>query len=144
MNQTEKAIGIALRAHQGAVDKSGEVYILHPLRLMLQMNTEDERITAVLHDVVEDSDITFDDLALEGFSPDVMRALSLLTHDDSVPYLDYVATIAADPLARAVKMADLQHNMDVRRLPPDLSQKDLERLAKYRQAWELLVRAAAE
>lgn len=144
MNQLEKALGIALAAHAGAVDKEGRAYILHPLRLMLRMGTESEMITAILHDVVEDSDVTLDDLAREGFAPDVLRALALLTHDDSQPYLDYVRAIAADPLARRVKLADLEHNMDVRRLPADLTAKDFERLARYRQAWEILVAASAD
>lgn len=144
MNQLEKAIGIALHAHEGARDKAGQPYILHPLRLMLQMTTEDAMITAVLHDVVEDSDLTLDDSALAGFSPEVLQALALLTHADKAqPYLEYVRAIATNPLARAVKLADLQHNMDVRRLPPELSQADLERIAKYRQAWELLSLAQA-
>lgn len=139
MSQLETAIRIALDAHAGTMDKSGQPYILHPLTLMLQMATEDEMIAAVLHDVIEDTSVTLEDLARAGFSPRVLEALELLTHDDETElYLDYVAAVAANPLARAVKMADLRHNMDVRRLPPELSKKDLERLAKYRLAWELL------
>ncbi|MEZ4517813.1 MAG: GTP pyrophosphokinase [Chloroflexota bacterium] len=139
MNQLEQAIRIALDAHAGVVDKSGQPYILHPLTLMLQMETEEERITAVLHDVVEDSDISLDDLARLGFPTQVLEALELLTHDrDTLPYLDYVAAISTNPLARTVKLADLQHNMDIRRLPLELTEADLQRLATYRQAWELL------
>ncbi len=138
MTQLESAIRIALDAHAGITDRSGHPYILHPLTLMLQMETEEQMITAVLHDVVEDSDVTLDDLARAGFSLSVLQALELLTHDKDVLYLDYVAAVAANPLARAVKLADLRHNMDVRRLPPELSERDLERLAKYRLAWELL------
>lgn len=139
MSTLEQAIRIALDAHAGVVDKAGQPYVLHPLTLMLQMGTEEERITAVLHDVVEDSGVTLDDLARAGFSPRVLEALELLTHDkDGTLYLDYVAAVASHPLARAVKLADLQHNMDIRRLPPELSARDLERLATYRLAWGLL------
>jgi (p)ppGpp synthase/HD superfamily hydrolase len=138
MSLLEQAIRIALDAHAGAVDKAGQPYILHPLTLMLGMASDDERITAVLHDVVEDSGVTLDDLATAGFSPRVLAALALLTHDKDEPYLDYIAAIAADPLARAVKLADLRHNMDVRRLPPELGARDFERLATYRLAWERL------
>lgn len=139
MSTLEQAIRIALDAHEGAVDKAGEPYILHPLTLMLQMTTDEARIAAVLHDVIEDSGVTLDDLARAGFSPRVLEALELLTHDDDeLDYLDYVAAVASHPLARAVKLADLRHNMDIRRLPPELSERDLERLAMYRLAWELL------
>jgi (p)ppGpp synthase/HD superfamily hydrolase len=141
MSSLEQAIRIALDAHAGAVDKAGQPYILHPLTLMLGMASNEERITAVLHDVVEDSGVTLDELAQAGFSPRVVAALELLTHDADQPYEEYVAAIAADPLARTVKLADLRHNMDVRRLPPELSERDLERLATYRLAWEQLSEA---
>lgn len=145
MQQLEKAISIALKAHAGVEDKSGRPYILHPLTLMLQMESEEQMITAVLHDVVEDSDVTLDDLAQAGFSTRVLQALELLTHDKGeMLYLDYVAAVASNPLARAVKLADLRHNMDVRRLPPELSKRDLERLATYRLAWEMLSESDAD
>lgn len=139
MNLLEKAISVALKAHENVVTRSGQPYILHPLRLMLQMDSEEEMITAVLHDTVEDSVITLDDLAAMGFSDPVLDALALLTHDkDNLSYEDYILAIKPNPLAVRVKLADLTHNMDIRRLPTPLSQRDLDRLAKYRRAWKIL------
>ncbi len=139
MNLLEKAISVALEAHKGATTRSGRPYILHPLHLMLQMDSEEEMITAVLHDVVEDSDITLDDLAAMGFSTAVIEALALLTHNkDNVSYEAYIEGIKSNPLAVRVKLADLTHNMNVRRLPNPLSQRDLERLQKYHHSWNTL------
>jgi len=138
MNLLEKAIQIALEAHAGATDKTGRPYILHPLHLMMQMETEEEMITAVLHDVVEDSSLELSDLEAVGFPESVLKALALLTHDAAaVPYDEYVAAIRGNALARRVKLADLAHNMDVRRLPT-LTEKDWGRLQKYRRAWAVL------
>ena len=136
-NLLEKAIALAVEAHAGQFDKAGNPYILHPLHLMLQMETENERITAVLHDIVEDTAVTMDDLANLGFPPAVLAALDLLTHDPAVPYDDYILQVKANPLARCVKLADLAHNMDIRRLK-NPTEKDWSRLAKYRQAWDML------
>ena len=139
MDELEKAIAIALKAHKGVLDKSGKPYILHPLRLMMQMDSEEARITAVLHDVVEDSSLSLADLAASGFSSEIIDALALLTHDkDSVPYEDYIEGIKSNTLARKVKLADLEHNMDFRRLQAPLSQRDLDRLQRYRLAWDVL------
>lgn len=139
MDELEKAIAIALKAHEGVLDKSGKPYILHPLRLMMQMDSEEARITAVLHDVVEDSTITLSDLAASGFSSEILDALALLTHDkDSVPYEDYIEGIKSNALARQVKLADLEHNMDPLRLQAPLSERDLDRLQRYRLAWDVL------
>lgn len=139
MGELEKAIAIALKAHEGILDKSGKPYILHPLRLMMQMESEEARITAVLHDVVEDSTITLTDLAESGFSSEIIDALALLTHDkDAIPYEDYIEGIRSNPLARQVKLADLEHNMDTRRLQAPLSERDLDRLQRYRLAWDVL------
>ena len=139
MSQLEKAIAIALQAHEGTVDKAGQPYILHPLQLMMQMDSDEARITAVLHDVVEDSDITLADLANSGFSAKVLDALALLTHNkESVTYADYIAAIKGNPLAKKVKLADLEHNMNIRRLQTPLSEEDLKRLNNYRLAWDVL------
>lgn len=139
MSQLEKAIAVALQAHEGVRDKSGRPYILHPLHLMMQMDTEEAQITAVLHDVVEDSDVTLEDLAESGFSTSVLDALALLTHDkESMAYEDYIKGIRGNELARQVKLADLAHNMDPRRLQAPLVEQDLERLKKYRLAWDFL------
>lgn len=139
MNFLDKAITVALEAHEDVVTRSGRPYILHPLHLMLKMDSEQEMITAVLHDVVEDSNITLDDLAAMGFSEPVLTALSLLTHDKEMSsYEDYILAIKTNPLAVRVKLADLTHNMDIRRLPTPLRQRDLDRIQKYRRAWETL------
>lgn len=138
MNLLEKAIGIALEAHAGHKDRAGRPYILHPLHLMMQMETEEEMITAVLHDVVEDSNITLDDLAAAGFSAGVLTAVALLTRDKSSDdYEAYIAAIKPDPLARRVKLADLAHNMELRR-QPTLDDKDWQRFEKYFHAWNYL------
>ena len=138
MDLVEKAIALAVEAHAGEVDKQGKPYILHPLHLMMQMETAEEMITAVLHDVVEDTNTTLEDLRQHGFPGVVLEALELLTHDTaSTSYEEYVAAIKPNPLARKVKLADLAHNMDVRRLP-EMGMKDYGRLEKYRRAWDTL------
>jgi (p)ppGpp synthase/HD superfamily hydrolase len=133
----EKAIALAVEAHAGQAGKDGRPYILHPLHLMLQMETEVEMMTAVLHDVVEDTAVTFADLAALGFPEEVLDAVRLLTREEGVSYEAYVAAIKPHPLARRVKLADLEHNMDTRRIP-HLQPKDLARLEKYHLAWEML------
>src|SRR5258708_6454925 len=101
----EKAILIAVKAHAGQKGKDGAPFILHPLRILAKMETEEERIVAVLHDVVEDTDVTFDDLATEGFSSKVIAALKLLTHEEGVSDEDYVKAIKPNRLARRIKAA---------------------------------------
>lgn len=138
MHLVEKAISLAVEAHAGEVDKQGKPYILHPLHLMMQMETAEEMITAVLHDVIEDTALTLEDLRQYGFPEVVLDALALLTHDTaSTSYEEYVAAIKPNPLACKVKLADLAHNMDVRRLP-EMGMKDYGRLEKYRHAWDML------
>ena len=137
MATLEKAVEIAARAHSGQVDKAGQPYILHPLRLMLSLPGADERIAAVLHDVVEDTPVTLSDLASNGFSEAVLSAVALLTHDPAVAYFDYVRLVAAHPVARAVKMADLRDNLDISRISAP-SEKDIARLEKYREALAIL------
>lgn len=131
------AIEIALHAHGTELDKSGQPYILHPLRVMMSQNTDEARIAGILHDVVEDTDVTLDDLRAAGIPESSLKAVELLTHDDEIPYEEYVEQLRLDPIARAVKLADLRDNMDVLRLP-SFTPKDMERLAKYRRAWEYL------
>ena len=133
---TEKAMKIAYNAHQGQVDKSGIPYIFHPIHLAEQMETEEECIVALLHDVVEDTDITFEQLEKE-FSPTVIEALKLLTHDESIAYMDYVRKIKSNPIARTVKIADLWHNHDSTRLKK-ITKKDRQRLKKYEDALRYL------
>lgn len=138
MTLLEKAIRLALDAHAGQSDRLNHPYILHPLHVMLQMDTEEEMMAAVLHDVVEDTDTTLEDLQAQGFPPTVLQAVRLLTHDkENVPYEAYVRALKPNPTARKIKLADLEHNMDVRRLD-GVQERDLARLQRYRQAWDLL------
>ena len=107
---TKKAMRICFEAHRGQTDKGGVPYVFHPFHVAEQMQTEEETCAALLHDVVEDTDLTLQMLAAEGFPPAVTDALALLTHDEGTPYLEYVARLKADPVAAAVKLADLRHN----------------------------------
>ncbi|MBQ7063293.1 MAG: bifunctional (p)ppGpp synthetase/guanosine-3',5'-bis(diphosphate) 3'-pyrophosphohydrolase [Firmicutes bacterium] len=134
---TKKALKLCFEAHKDQKDKSGMPYVFHPFHLAEQMRTEETVTVALLHDVVEDTDYTLQDLADMGFPPAVTEALALLTHDKSVPYMDYVATIKANPIAREVKLADLAHNSDLSRLDK-VDEKALRRAEKYRRAIELL------
>lgn len=131
----EKAIRIALDAHAGQTDKAGREYILHPLRVMMKMDTQKEMIAAVLHDVVEDSSITLADLESYGFESDILEAVSCLTRDpDNETYDQSMARIKQNVLARKVKLADLTDNMDVTRIRK-MKKEDLARLKKYNRAW---------
>jgi guanosine-3',5'-bis(diphosphate) 3'-pyrophosphohydrolase len=142
MSSIERAIEIAASAHRGQTDKAGEPYILHPLRVMFRMATPDERIVAVLHDVVEDSDWTLEQLSGEGFSPAVLTALEALTKRPGEDRLSAAHRAAADPLARSVKLADNAENSDLSRIP-NPSAKDLERHEQYRQVRAILQAAGA-
>ena len=135
---------IAYARHHGQQDKAGLPYIFHPYHLAEQMEDDEYAVcTALLHDVVEDTGMTFRELEEEGFPAEVIRALKLLTHQDGVPYLgQYIEDIKKDPLARKVKMADLRHNLDATRLPParteDERQRNEKRCEKYRRALAFL------
>ena len=134
---TKKALKLCFDAHKDQLDKSGIPYVFHPFHLAEQMTTEETIIVALLHDVVEDSDITFEDLAKD-FDKPIIDAIKLLTHKDkSVKYEDYVRKIKENPIAKAVKLADLMHNSDITRLDV-VTQKDLERRKKYLDAIKLL------
>ena len=134
---TKKAMRLCFAAHAGQLDKGGVPYVFHPFHVAEQMEDELSTVVALLHDVVEDTDYTMEDLAQMGFPERALSALKLLTHDKRVPYLDYVAAIRHDPIARAVKLADLRHNSDLSRLSnPDASA--LARVEKYRRAIALL------
>ncbi|MFJ2483898.1 HD domain-containing protein [Pseudomonas sp. NPDC087598] len=134
MTQTlERAIAIAATAHAGQVDKGGAPYILHPLKVMLRMTTLEERIVAVLHDVVEDCAISFDDLRKEGFSDEVLSAIESVTKVRGESYEDFIERAAQNPIGRVVKLADLEENSDLSRIASP-SWEDLERIEKYRRA----------
>lgn len=168
-DQIMKAFKIAMKAHKGQTDKAGMPYILHPLTVAVSQETEETFVAALLHDVVEDSDCTFDDLRRAGIAEPVIEALKLLTHDkvggrvrdklrgagvsddiikclmpllreDDIEYMTYVAKIKDNPIAAAVKLADLRHNADLTRLS-EVTLKDIERAEKYNCAAELLTAA---
>ncbi len=128
-----KAIEIAARAHAGQVDKAGLPYILHPLRVMLKVENELERICAVLHDVIEDSGVSYDDLHKEGFSGEVLDVLDCLTKRDGESYDDFISRILENKTASRIKLADLHDNMDLTRIK-NPTEKDKERLKKYDEA----------
>lgn len=134
---TKKALKISFNAHKNQVDKSGMPYVFHPFHLAEQMDDEYSVCVALLHDVVEDTDITIEELIIEGFPKEVIDAIELMTHSDSVPYLDYVKIIKNNPIARKVKLADLMHNSDLSRLDK-IDDKVLERVAKYKKAIGIL------
>ncbi|MGN0162973.1 MAG: HD domain-containing protein, partial [Candidatus Ornithomonoglobus sp.] len=130
---TRKAMLIAFNAHNGQLDKAGVPYIYHPIHVAESMPDELTTCVALLHDVLEDSEITIHDLIKEGFSEDVIDALSVLTHNKSVSYMDYIKEINKNPIARKVKLADLAHNSDLTRLDI-VTDKDRNRSEKYKKA----------
>ena len=136
----QKAYNYALEKHGTQLRKSGEPYIIHPTNVaytIAELGLDEQTIcAALLHDVVEDTNVTFDELEKE-FSPEIIEALKLLTHDKNVDYLEYVRKIKNNPIARKVKLADLYHNSDPNRME-NPTQKDLERKEKYRKAIEIL------
>ena len=136
----ERAIEIAVAAHKGAVDKGGQPYILHPLAVMMDLKTDQEKIVGVLHDVVEDTDWTFEALIEEGFSEEVIEALRSVTKSDSdSSYIDFIERAKANFIGRNVKIADLKHNMDLSRIH-SISNLDLERFERYKKSLEILER----
>ena len=138
MSTLERAIQIATEAHKGQLDKAGRDYIGHPLRVMEMGKTEDEKIVGVLHDVIEDTDWTFEKLEAEGFSREVIEALKCVTKlSENENYDDFIERVKKNPLSVAVKINDLTDNMDIRRLPY-LSDKDVKRLKKYLKAYKKL------
>ena len=134
---TKKALKLCFEAHKEQVDKSGMPYVFHPFHLAEQMQTEEATVVALLHDVVEDTDYTIDDLTSMGFGKTITDAIALLTHADGVAYMDYVRKIKNNPIAKAVKLADLKHNSDLTRLDV-VDEKALNRKEKYSKAIKLL------
>ena len=138
MPTLERAIEIAAKAHAGQVDKAGAPYVLHPVRLMLAVSGPLERIAAILHDVVEDTDVTLEDLQSEGFSDDVLGAIDALTKRPGESRLAAAARAAAHPIARVVKLADVTDNMDLSRIA-NPTEKDRARLQEYEHVRALLL-----
>ena len=137
MASLQRAIEIAVEAHKGQTDKAGMPYILHPLRLMFQMKTDNEKIAAVLHDVVEDSDWALDDLKKEKFNNEVIEAVNLLTRDDNDSYDEFVQKAASNPISKAVKIADITDNLDLGRISK-MTEKDIDRVKKYQRILKTL------
>ena len=137
---TKKALLISFNAHKDQVDKCGMPYVYHPYHVAERMKSEISTCVALLHDVVEDTDITLDDLKAQGFPDEVINALSLLTHKKNIPYMDYIKAIKENPIATEVKLADLGHNIDYTRIGKleALTEADRKRLAKYGKAILLL------
>ena len=140
MGTLAKAIEISAHFHAGQTDKAGQPYVLHPLRLMLKMVSTPARIAAVLHDVVEDTVVTLEHLRWEGFTDDVLLAIDALTKRGGETRMDAAKRAAANPIARLVKLADVEDNMDLGRIPlPEA--KDYERIKEYQQVLAYLQQA---
>ena len=136
-NLLERAIKVALEAHGGQLDKAAQPYILHPLRCMLAVRSDVQRIAAVLHDVVEDTDWTLEALAAEGFPPDVVDIVDRLSRRKDESYNASIARVIESKDAIAVKLADLEDNLDVTRLS-EVTDKDRSRLDMYVRTWHNL------
>jgi (p)ppGpp synthase/HD superfamily hydrolase len=137
MKLIEKSLHIALQAYAGKTDKAGREYILHPLRVMAKMKTDLERSAALLHDVIEDSDITAEQLLAEGIPVEVVEAIQYLSRNENEDYQEFVARTKKNKLAATIKIADIEDNIDVLRLT-SLDENDLARIKKYHSAWRLL------
>ena len=138
MSTIEKAIEIAAREHAGDTDKAGAPYVFHPLRLMFAVKSPLEKMAAVLHDVVEDTRVTLNDLENEGFPAEVITAIDALTKRKGESRIEAAKRAVANPIARVVKLADVTDNMDISRIS-NLSEKDFARLKEYEQVKELLI-----
>ena len=138
MPTLEDAISLAVKAHRGCKDKAGVAYILHPLRVMLRMKTKDERIVAVLHDVIEDTEYTPEDLRKAGYPEKILRSLDYLTRRDGEEYEKFIKRVKHNPLARKVKIADIEDNLDLARIKKP-KKRDFMRIKKYRRALSELI-----
>lgn len=137
MSTLERAIELAITYHKGQKDKAGQAYILHPLRVMLRCTGEAARMVAVMHDLLEDTPVTLEMLREEGFSEEVLEALQGVTRQPGESYRDFVLRARSNPLAREVKLADLEDNLDVRRLS-EVTSRDAQRLERYLKSWREL------
>lgn len=134
---TKKAMKVCFEAHKDQLDKTGLPYVFHPFHLAEQMDDEISTVCALLHDVVEDTDTTLEDLGSMGFPKEALEALALLTHAPEVPYMDYVREISRNPIATKVKIADLKHNSDITRLDV-IDEYAVRRNEKYSEALRIL------
>ena len=136
-SQSEKAYEIAKKAHLGQVDKAGEDYIKHPEKVASFVNSDEEKAVAYLHDVIEDTELTLEDLREYGFSEEVLKAVDVITKKKGQDYQTYLNSVKENKLARVVKLADLRHNSDLMRLI-NITEKDIERKEKYQKAIDFL------
>ena len=136
--QFQKALELAVEKHKNQTDKAGNPYILHPLHVMENVNSKEGKIVAILHDIIEDTDVTEDYLLKIGLSKRIVDAVIALTRSEDIDYQEYIKNLGSNPLAKEVKLADLEHNMDLKRLPT-LEEKDLERNRKYQIAYHYLI-----
>lgn len=136
--QFQIALELAVEKHKNQTDKAGNPYILHPLHVMENVNSKEGKIVAILHDIIEDTDVTEDYLLKIGLSKRIVDAVIALTRSEDIDYQEYIKTLSSNPLAKEVKLADLEHNMDLKRLPT-LEEKDLERNRKYQIAYHYLI-----
>ncbi len=136
---TKKAMNIAYNAYKDLYDKGGVPYIIHPFCVAEKMKDEKTTVAALLHDVVEDTNLTFDDLRKEGIPEDIIEALTLLTHNSNEDYMEYIYKIKNNPIACAVKKEDIIHNSDITRLN-NITEKDIKRIEKYKIALEFLTK----
>ena len=135
---TRKAMFVAYDAHNGQVDKAGVPYIYHPVHLAEQVNSEEACIVALLHDVVEDTNVTIEKLEEMSFPEECIVALKLLSHEKQQDYFEYIENLKTNRLARTVKLLDLNHNSDLSRLKSEPTEKDLKRLKKYHKSMQIL------
>lgn len=133
----ERAIKLAQKYHEGQFDKGGQPYIDHPLRVMNGVESIDEKVVAVLHDVLEDCDVSKEKLIEEGIPYYLVEKLEILCKGKNENYFDYIERIKVDPLAIKVKLSDLKDNMNLERLK-EVTEKDIKRLEKYKKAKEIL------
>jgi (p)ppGpp synthase/HD superfamily hydrolase len=137
MPDIDDALSLAVKAHKGQKDKAGKAYILHPLRLMAAMETDAEMMTAILHDVVEDTNITIEELRNQEYPEEVLAALDGVTRRDGESYNDFIKRVSDNTISKKVKIADLEDNMNITRLNV-IGEKDMKRLGKYLRAWRYL------
>jgi hypothetical protein len=134
----EKALEIAIESHTGQTDKAGAAYIFHPIRVANRCKTDEERIVALLHDTIEDTEVTAEYLLMEGFPSNIVDAVLSVTRNDDESYDDFIKRVAFNPIGRQVKLHDLEDNLDVTRLP-QIIEEDLPRLNKYLKAYKFLL-----
>ena len=132
-----KALNLMYEAHKGQKDKGNIPYVFHPYHIAEQMNTEDEIIVALLHDVIEDTNFTLEDIKSYGFNNNIIEALKVITHDKKTNYTDYINKISKNKLATKIKIRDLKHNIDISRIP-NPTEEDYNRVNQYKKALEIL------